>query len=127
MISINTKSQRYYDVACLKVPCEGPRCLPLTLDFSVDPAFSINLQNTQALIKFSMVQAVFIDNSNNGNSIIVSNPFTDQSLIVPANSQAYLNILCPTPAQINFQSQGGVVVKVELLNYPVTNYVWKTT
>ncbi len=124
MININPKSIPFFTVTNLEVPCEGPRCLPLRLDFSLDVEYQINLQNTEALKQFSMVQSLFIDNSGNGNSLTISNPLTGQSITTGANKQAYKNVLCPNPAQLNFLSNGGVVCKVHLLNFPVTNCEW---
>ncbi len=125
-LALSPQKQPYFTVTNLAVPCEGPRVQPLLLDFSVGPFYSIDLQNTQALKQFSMVQAVFIDNKDNANSITIANQITGQAITIGANKQAYLNILCPNPAQLTFQSNGGVVVKVDLLNFPVTNCVWST-
>ena len=73
-----------------------------------------------------MVQAVFVDNSASAAPLIVSNPITGQSIIIAPGHQAYKNVLVPNPAQLNFQSAGGVVCKIHMLNFPVTNDDWAT-
>jgi hypothetical protein len=123
-IDLNPKNLTTYTTQNLAVPCEGPRAIPLMIDFSLNPSYSINLQNTSALQSISQIQAFFVDNSLNASVLNISNPQNGQNIIIPPGKQAYLNVVCPNPAQLIFTSSGGVKVFMDLLNFPVTNCVW---
>lgn len=125
--SLNPKSLSFYSVQNLAVPCEGPRAIPLILDFSLNPSYSLGLQNTQALQLVSQIQAIFVDNSASNSAIVILCPISGQKVSIGGGKQAYVNLLCPNPAQLIFSSGGGVAVQVELLNFPVTNCVWSAT
>jgi len=109
------------------VPPEGSRAVPLTLDFTNQAAYTLDLQNFIARNLISMVQAVFVDNSANASPLSIVMQNSGQTIVIPPNAQAYMSVLAPNPAYFNFLTQGGVVVNVTLLNYPVTNCVWKTS
>lgn len=109
------------------MPPEGSRAVPLTLDFTNVTLYVLDLQNFIARNLISMVQAIFVDNSANASPISINMPNSSQTIIIPSNAQAYMSVLAPNPAQFNFATQGGVVVPVTLLNYPVTNCVWKVS
>ncbi len=107
------------------IPEEGPAGIPVNgLDFSLSPAYQKSFQHFMSLNRISMIQAVFIDNSQNTADLFLAIATTNQIIRVPANKQAYLNVLCPNPATLTFMSAGAVVVPVILLNFPVTNCVW---
>lgn len=123
-VPVATNNLNFYSTQNLEVPCEGPIALPLRLDFTTQTAYSINLDNVSALKRMSMIQAVFVDNSLGTAVLTVTNPVTGQSLVIPANKQAYLNVLCPNAAELMFTSQSAIVIPVHLLNFPVINLVW---
>lgn len=125
MPNIDPQSIRQFSVNGQMVPEEGSRAVPLTLDFSVTGVYSLDLYNFIARNLISMVQAIFVDNSLSAAPLLINMPNSGQNIIVPPNAQAYLSVLAPNPAKFNFISSGGVVVPVTLLNYPVTNCVWK--
>lgn len=126
-INIQQTTLSYLSVVGQTVPPEGPRGIPLALDFTVTNEYILNLQNVQSRQFFSMLQAVWIDNSQNPSPITVSLPQSGQNIILEAGEQGYVNVLCPNPTLITFSSLGNVKgVFVELLNYPVTNAVWQT-
>lgn len=122
---INYEALRQFSVNGQMVPPEGSRAVPLTLDFTNVVTYILDLQNFIARNLISMVQAVFVDNSNNASPLEITMQNSGQTIIIPSGSQAYMSVLCPNPAYFNFSTQGGVIVNVTLLNYPVTNCVWK--
>lgn len=124
---INYEALRQFSVNGQMVPPEGSRAVPLTLDFTATTEYILDLQNFIARNLISMVQAVFVDNSANASPFLLNIPNSGQTLVIPSNSQAYLSVLAPNPAYFDFQTQGGVLVPVTLLNYPVTNCVWKVS
>lgn len=124
MIRVNQQALSFFDVNGQMVPCEGPRAVPIDLDFTTDTECTLLLQNMQSRNFISMIQAVYIDNSGNTAPMSVRFPSTGQNITIAPNRQGYFIVLCPNPPQINFVSTGGVAVRVLLLNFPVTNSDW---
>lgn len=127
MSNINANSLRQFSVNGQMVPPEGSRAVPLTLDFSLATQYTLDLQNFVARNLISMVQAMYVDNSANSSPLTINMPNSGQTIVFPPNAQGYLSILAPNPASFSFSSGGGVVAQVTLLNYPVTNCVWKVS
>jgi len=126
-LAIDPKKLAVYTTQNLLVPAEGPRAIPLLLDFSLSQAYSLNLQNSEELRRMTMIQGVFIDNSSSITSVSVSCPITGQTITVAPGHQAYKTLFCPYPSQINFFSTSGIVLKFQLTNFPVVNDDWSTT
>lgn len=124
MANINANQLAFYAVQCLTVPAEGPRAIPLALDFSSAGTYSLNLQNFEARNFISQIQSMYLDNSANTASLTVSFPGTNQQITIAPNRQGYFMVACPNPASITFSSAGGVLVNVQLYNFPQTNNDW---
>jgi len=112
------------DVMNNKFPCEGPRVVTCPCDFSQASNFNVDLKSLVQQAKISEVQSLFIDNSDNNFPLTVVISVQNQRIVVPANAQAYLNVLCNLP-QFNVSSQGSAaMVNIFAQNFPVTNCVW---
>lgn len=124
--SLNQQASQFFTLQNMEVAPEGPRCIPFTLDFGVNPdGYELDLQNVISRNFVSQIQAIFIDNSANGVAFQVNNPNTGQTIITAPNRQSYKVLLCPNPAKLFFYSAGSAnVVKIQLLNFPVTNSDW---
>ena len=128
-INLDQQASSFLSVNGQMVPPEGPRAIPLILDFSLTGEYDLNLQNIQQRNFITMIQAAWIDNADNKNSLTLTFPNTQQRMIFPAGFQGYVSLLCPNPSQMTFvstQVDSGPVVRVELLNYPVSNTNWNT-
>jgi len=123
-VNLDQQVQSYLSVQAQTVPLEGPRAIPLRLDFSVAAEFSLNMQNIQSRGFMSMVQAMWVDNSQGVTVLEINFPNTGQTIQIPIGGQGYVNVLCPNPATMSFSSTGTQVCVVHLLNYPVTNAIW---
>lgn len=106
------------------VPKEGPRAIPLTLDFSLQQSYTIDLTLQQQLKQISLVQTAFVDNTGNGAVLVITSSGTGQNAICPAYSQAMLPLLCSNPPKLTISSTGGVSVGITLLNVPSPPGVW---
>ena len=126
-MQLDASGLSYYAVNGQMVAPEGPRSIPLLLDFTQTTDYEVNLQNQQARAFISMVQAVFVDNSANASPLTVTMPDSGQSIIVAPGHQGYYNVICPNPARISFSTTGDISLAVFLLNYPVTNADWPTS
>lgn len=123
-LPVNQQQAGFYSVNGQQVPPEGPRAVPLVLDFSLTTEYDLNLQNMESRNFITMIQSMFIDNSQSQVPFMVSFPNTGQTIQVAPNRQGYFQVLCPNPASMSFLSNGGAVVKVQLLNFPVSQHEW---
>ncbi len=103
----------------LGVPPEGPKCVPLNLDFSAANFYEIDYSNMQSRAFLSMCQTLWVDNSLSATVLTIFIPGTAQTLKIPVGVQGYFTCLCPNPIHILFSSAGGVVCQVTLCNFPV--------
>jgi hypothetical protein len=99
------------------MPGEGPKAIPINLDFSIVGTYVLDYSNMTRRNFFSMLQTVFVDNFTSGSILTITTPI--QVLKIPAGVQGYFPIICPTPIILRFDSAGGVLCKVILLNFPV--------
>jgi hypothetical protein len=110
------------------VPDEGPKVIPLILNFSgavTEYDLDLLLQQEQTLI--SMIQTVFVDLSEASNDLqmTIGVGTVNQTIDAKAGSQGYYPVLCPNPPKINFSVEtGGDIVKVFLINVPIAGVVW---
>lgn len=112
-------------------PCEGPKDVPIPFNF--DPTTGqgatqqVNLQQLQQNNNISEVQSFFVDNSQNANQLTINVVGTNQRIILPPQSQAYLPVLM---GQIQFTVSTtpatGLIVPIHCLNIPVVSCVWET-
>jgi hypothetical protein len=124
-MNITQQSQRTIPLErSLGMPEGGPRCLPITLDFTAAVEIVLDYTNMQQRGFFNMVQSVWIDNSTNAAVLTISSPGSGQELKIPPLKQGYLCILVPNPIVMRFASTGGTVVQVTLLNFPVSQILW---
>jgi hypothetical protein len=108
----------------LGMPVEGPRAIPIGLDFSATQSYALDYSNYQQRGFISMVQSVFVDNSLSASVLSILCPATNQTLKIPAGKQGYLPIVCPNPVKLTFSSSGGQFCYVALLNFPVAPLLW---
>jgi hypothetical protein len=99
--------------------------LPITVDMSVNNAVTIDLTSAQITGKISAVQSAFIDNSLATASLSIVIPYTNQTITLPPQSQAYVPLLLPNPPIITLTSAAGSAqTVVVLLNVPMPLAVW---
>ncbi len=103
----------------LGMPPEGPKCIPITLDFSVADTYNLDYSNMGRRGFMSMLQTVWVDNSLSGDPLNVIIVATNQTIKVPAGVQDYFGVMCPNPIKLSFYSPGAAIVQVILINHPV--------
>ena len=109
------------------MPEEGPKTLPLILDFSGTNSYLLTLENFQALGHFSMCQTLWVDLSTSGENMIITVGSTGQIIKCLAGTQGYYNVLVPNPINITFTCVGGPAdVRVQVINVPIAGVVWNT-
>lgn len=113
------------------IPTEGPKAIPLVLDFSSannDP-IEVDLQMFEAQARISMVQTLYIDMAGASNPLTVTINISGQKIVAKVDTQGYYNVLAPNPAKLKFESAQGSTdnLAVYLINVPIPGMVWTTT
>jgi hypothetical protein len=124
MSSIVEPIQGLRNVTNQMAPPEGPKALPIMLDFSALPLYTLDFGHQQSQGKFSAFQSIYIDNSLNGSSVSMLVNGSGQVITCPANSQGYFPVICQNPISLQFTSAGNVRVNVYLCNFPIAPAVW---
>jgi len=106
-------------VRTLGMPDSGPRCIPIVLDFSAAPSYSLDYSNQANLGMFDAVQTVWVDNYGNAQVLAIYIPLSSQTLQIPAQTQGYFPVLCPNPIRMVFSSTGNTRQQVILCNFPI--------
>lgn len=118
---INVATLRAIAVNAMRVPPEGPVAIPVDLDFTTNSEFEIDLQNFIALNRVSMIQGVYINNSEGAAVVIIE--ISSTKLRIPCTTAGYVFAPLPTsnPCTIRIFSPGDPngLVKVIFFNYPV--------
>ena len=101
------------------MPESGPKCLPIRLDFSTNPSYTLDYSNQMNLGFLDMVQTLWVDNFGNAQILKITVLSSQQVLQIPAGAQGYFPVMCPNPVRLQFESTGATVQQVTLLNFPV--------
>jgi hypothetical protein len=125
-MNYDTSSLNYAPVTNALVPDEGPKAIPLLLDFTQAGEYDVDLTTQQQQGRISMVQSIYIDLSVSSNDVEVTMPISGQLIHAKAGTQGYYPVLCPNPPRLNFTSStsGASVVPVFLMNTPILGIVW---
>jgi len=113
------------------IPPEGPKALPLALDFTINTAFQIQVSDLfskgPGKPGFSVLQGFYADNSQSAAQLTVVISGTGQTLIVPAGSEGYIPMLSPSGGTIIFSSLGGNKLNIDLYNVPMPAILWNAS
>src|SRR5258708_10173075 len=83
------------------VPCMVPKSVPIPLDFSAGgPIFELDLTNINEQGFFEALQTIYVDNSGNPFPLTINCRVTNQTVIIPPFSEAYMPLLQPNPPDI---------------------------
>lgn len=109
------------------VPCKnGPKGIPALLNFTLGTSFDLDLSQIIAAGFLDNVQTIYVDNSGNSNAFNITCSVSSQVLTVPAGAQAYLPLLQPSPAKLNFSTGGTPTITIQLLNFYLPPIVWSS-
>jgi hypothetical protein len=120
--------QNYFDSPIFNgpTPPEGAKAMAVNCPFtSQNTAFNIDLTLSQTQNYISLIQGVFIDNSENADVVsITSNGATNQKIEFPAGAQGYVPLLATKPTSFTVASAGAVTVPIIFLNVAVPAIIW---
>ena len=111
------------------LPEEGPKSLPLLLDFTGSVTeYDVDLLQIQDQKKLTSVQTLFIDMTGASGSMTVTIQGTNQVIVAHENTQGYYAVLCPYPTRLAFVStDAAIIVSVQLINIPISGAVWSSS
>lgn len=109
------------------VPSEGPRAIPVQLDFTNTGELDIDISQLQQKAFISMVQTIFVDMNGIPNALNIAVNGMGQNIVCKPNTQGYYTILAPNPVKLAFTTvQGSPIITVVLCNSPIPGAVWPT-
>jgi Domain of unknown function (DUF1859). len=123
---IDSSTISFRPVNCQAVPPEGAKAVPIALDFTATDEQTLDLSNFIQRNFISMVQSVYVDNKDNNAALDIIIGAGGQKVTTAPGHQCYKMLNCPNPAKFTFRSTGGIVVNIQLMNFPVVNCDWNT-
>lgn len=127
IVLINSNQLQVSQIRNQVVPSEGPKAVPVLLDFSNTDTWDVDVSQLQQLGFLSMVQSLYVDMALSDNPMVCSVNGIGQKLVFKPGTQGYYTILCPNPVKLEFKStQGGVQIQVFLINTPIAGATWPT-
>ena len=113
-------------VSAQEIPSEGPRAVPIILDFSVQASYTIDLTQQQVQTRLSMVQTIYIDLADTDNKITVLVENSLHRVKAKGRTEGFYPLLAPSPTRLVISSSGTDMVTVHLINVPIAGVVWPT-
>lgn len=107
-------------------PQNGPRALPISLDFTNQTFYQLDLVQEVEADVINIVQSIYVDNSANLNPVTFLFDQTNQRLVIPAGAQGTWPVITPkdAPRFVVSTTQAAVVVNFILLNVPMAISPW---
>lgn len=110
-----------------RFPTQGPKVVPVPLDFSLQQSFTIDLTQSARLKQIDIIQGVFFDNSLNTTPLTIVTKTTNQNLSCPGSSQGYLPLFAGDTPIFTVTCQGGHRATIFFNNIPLPAAVWPAT
>lgn len=106
------------------LPCEGAKAMPYVADFSATTEYDFDFTQQVQNKQFTTVQGLYVDNSANASSVVITVGGTNQTITVKANTCGYYTLLSTGNPSFKITSAGGVSVPLVFLNFYVPPTVW---
>jgi len=110
------------------LPPEGPKSIPVLLDFVNYNVQTLDLLLVEQTGFISMLQTIYIDAKDTDASITVTVGVTGQAIRVKGRTQGFYPLLCPKgKITLAFDGTGAnALIPVQLLNSPIPAAQWVT-
>ncbi len=106
---------------------EVPKCVPVNLDWTTSASESIDLTTLQNAGRVNNIRSLFIDNSTNNGSILVTVSGTSQAISLGAGYQGYFPLLVSDQAKFVISTTGSLTSIVEFINVDMPYGTWAAT
>lgn len=101
---------------------EGPRTIPVTLDFTATDEWFVDFTRAQMDGKIETLQTIIVDNSRNPYTLVMECQVTGQRMQFPPLGNYTMPLVAQMPAQVKFtttQDAGLAPINVQFLNVPM--------
>ncbi len=106
-------------------PVEGPKAIPVRLDFTASGDYLIELELLQQRAFISQIQCLYVDAFNLAVDLTITVSNSLQTIVCKKGTQGYYPVLVTNPPQFICSSQSGnAIATVILLNIPIPGCVW---
>src|ERR1044072_5286380 len=116
-----------YSVANMIVPKEGPKVVPVILDFSGIDTIELDGNQIVTMGGIDYIQTIYIDNSENTESVSIRSNITNQVITCPPHSQGNFNVFTPNMPKFYISTDGALEISIFFCNFPLIPCVWGTT
>lgn len=106
---------------------KGAKALPIKLDFTTTQSYTIDFNTLEFQEFFEAAQTIFVDNSLNTATLIITCSSSGQIITFPAKSCGYVPLLQPIPGTLDIFTTGNLVINLQLLNYHIDPNVWNVS
>lgn len=107
------------------VPAEGPKCVPLLIDFhsgSTNQLVDMTSDNDFKIL--TVIQGIFIDNSTSTSKTVITVAGSQQVISCPAGWQGFFPLFAPIPCKFTVQNTGGTDIWITLYNMAMPASAW---
>lgn len=108
------------------VPKEGPLVVPNFVDFTAFTTYQLDLTYQQQGGRISMIQTLYVDNSNATVPLFITVATSGQTIKIPANSQAYVPLTVTNKLAVSLTSSANLVIPVFVINVAMNATIWST-
>jgi hypothetical protein len=105
-------------------PPEGPKAVSLVLDFGAATSYLLDFTQAYEQTVMTVVQTLWVDNSNNSDEVKFSVAGSNQCIICPAYSQGSFPVISAIRAKITAVTSTTALVKIVALNVPLPSATW---
>lgn len=109
-----------------KVPNDGPRTIPVPVDFATASVWSLDLSLQTKLKIVGFLQTVFVDNKDSDEPLYIRTDTVRQVICIPGRSQAYVPLLMTDSPSLELESASGLRMLLHFMNTPMPLHVWST-
>jgi hypothetical protein len=110
------------------VPKEGPKALPIPLDFTVQQSYEIDFGIIAQAAQLEHIQCIYIDNKDNSQPVTIVTDIIGQTLVCPPQRQGFFPIVIASNSpKIIVTSIGGTNCTLIVMNVPMPSGTWAST
>ena len=116
----------FQDVPNNTVPQDGPKGVPLLLDFSgAVTEYDLDMTIPRQQNRISQIQTIYIDASKSAHGMTVIAAGTNQNVTVAGGTQGYYPIAVPNEPRFRFLGTANdAICQVILFNVPIPGQSW---
>jgi hypothetical protein len=105
-------------------PVDGPKVIPVVASLAAGASEIIDFLGQVTRKEISMVQGVYIDNSQNPGTVTLNCNSTNQTITLQPGTQGYFPILATNPPRFVVSSSDEATIGLQFFNFPISPLQW---